>query len=196
MDALEEGGQTPKATGHIPGEPGLWILIFGDLLVFSLFFGVFAYYRGQSVDLFTESQTHLSQAYGLFNTFLLLTSSWFVASAVKAARKNQGKQTFKLLALGLTCGAGFLIVKVFEYGEKIANGLVLTTNEFYMFYFMLTGIHGLHVIIGMTALAVLMRSSRTMDYTAQKVSNLEAGASFWHVVDLLWIVLFSLLYLA
>jgi nitric oxide reductase NorE protein len=87
-------------------------------------------------------------------------------------------------------------VKVIEYGAKFRAGITLTSNDFFMFYFMLTGIHLLHVLIGMGVLTFLMRHTAAGVLDERRIQHLESGASFWHLVDLLWIVLFALLYLA
>jgi len=184
-----------EAEVHIPGEPGIWILICGDLLVFSLFFGVFLYSRSQSVEIFRAAQSHLNQAFGALNTLLMLSSSWFVALGVRAARQSLGRSSPRFFAFALLCGAAFVVVKVFEYGEKLRAGITLLTNDFFMYYFVFTGIHLLHVVIGMGVLSALALYSRSGGFTAGKIRNLETGASFWHLVDVLWIVLFPILYL-
>jgi len=182
-------------TRRIPGEEGIWVFIALDTLTFSIFFLTFLYYRGQNVALFTQSQAHLSQALGLANTLLMLSSSWFVATAVHAARRGLGRVTPVCFCLAFLCGVGFGIVKFIEYGAKIRAGITPNTNDFYMYYYMFTGIHFMHVLIGMGVLAGLARYSWAGGLDAKKIRNLESGASFWHVVDLLWIVLFALLYL-
>jgi len=184
-----------RAARHMPGEEGIWVFIFGDLMMFSLLFGVFLFYRRGSVELFTQSQTHLSQTFGVLNTFLMLSSSWFVALAVRAARLNMGRTTPTLLFMAFGCGVGFVIVKFLEYSEKIRAGITLATNDFFMYYFIFTGIHLMHVLIGTAVLVFLARSTRVGEFDARRMRNLESGASFWHAVDLLWIVLFALLYL-
>jgi nitric oxide reductase NorE protein len=199
-DHTEFASSSPAATfygsnAHIPGEEGIWILIFGDLVVFSLFFIVFLYYRGQNAELFDASQAHLNQALGAINTLLMLSSSWFVATAVQAARKNLARLTQLCFMMAFVCGVAFGVVKVLEYAEKIRAGITLNTNDFYMYYFVFTGIHFLHVLIGMGVLSVLAVYSRTGTFNESKIRHLESGASFWHLVDLLWIVLFALLYL-
>lgn len=187
----------PDATvhTHLPGEAGVWVFIAGDMVVFAAFFITFVYYRALDVPLFAEAQLALNQHYGALNTFLMLTSSWFVAGAVQAARNGNLARCQRLLLAGLACGAGFVVVKGFEYSEKIAAGLTLTTNDFFMYYFMLTGLHLFHVLIGSGVLLYLWQRVRSAPLTPSTVQTLESGASFWHMVDMLWIVLFALLYL-
>ncbi|WP_176599252.1 cytochrome c oxidase subunit 3 family protein [Sphingobium sp. 15-1] len=182
---------------RLPGEPGIWVFIFGDLLIFSLFFGTFLFYRAEDVAQFTSSQAMLSKSFGVFNTALMLSSSWFVAMGVNAVKENRVKVPTALFSLAFLCGAGFGVVKVFEYSEKISLGITLNTTEFYMYYYMFTGIHMVHVIIGMGVLAFLAFScnARKGVYAEKDIRNIESGACFWHVVDLLWIVLFPILYM-
>lgn len=182
---------------HVPGEAGVWVFIMGDMWVFALFFTTFIYYRAQDVALYTSAQQHLNQSLGAFNTFLLLTSSWFVIHAVEASRAARAALSRRLLLGALLCGAGFVAVKYFEYSEKIHAGLTIASNEFFMFYYVLTGIHLLHVAIGMLVLVYLWQASRSASRNGAEldISLLEGGASFWHMVDILWIVLFALIYM-
>jgi nitric oxide reductase NorE protein len=180
---------------HLPGEAGVWVFILGDMLIFAVFFLVFAWYRSHDVPMFNHSQATLNQACGAFNTFLMLTSSWFVALAVQAARCDFGKVSARFFALAFLCGLGFVVVKFFEYSEKIQAGITLTSNDFYMYYYVFTGIHLMHVLIGMGVLAFLWSASRPGSFDTRTIGNLESGASFWHLVDILWIILFALLYL-
>lgn len=180
---------------HVPGEEGIWLFIAGDLIAFSVLFILFLHYRSSQFDVFTQAHALLNQTWGLINTLLMLSSSWFVALAVKAARLQMDKVPARCFALALLCGAGFVAVKFFEYGEKIRADLTLTTNDFFMLYYAYTGIHLVHVLIGMGVLTTLMVYSRSGNFLAEKIRHLETGASFWHLVDLLWIALFALLYL-
>lgn len=189
---LEEAEASEK---HIPGEVGVWIFIFGDMLIFSLFFVVFLYYRGLDLELFTRSQALLNENYGAINTILLLTSSWFVVLAVQAVRAGRAKIVGRLCLLALSCGVGFIVVKILEYGEKIRAGYTLTSNDFFMYYYIFTGIHFLHLIIGMCVLVFLYFKSKTIQSSDADVQLFESGGAYWHMVDLLWIVLFPLLYL-
>lgn len=185
----------PQSARHLPGEAGIWLFIFGDMMVFSLFFVTFMYYRGEQPQLFLDSQAQLSQFFGALNTFFMLSSSWFVAMAIQASRRNMRGATATLFLMAFGCGVGFLINKFFEYGEKIGHGITLNTNDFFMYYYMFTGIHAMHVIIGMGVLLFAAKYAWGGNIDARKIKNLESSASFWHVVDLLWIVLFALLYL-
>lgn len=186
---------TKERSTHIPGEEGVWVLIAGDMMAFALFFATFVFYRAQNPVIYLESQTLLSQDYGAINTLLLLTSSLFVVMAVNAAKAGRGKVASQLLSLSFLCGLGFGVVKFLEYGEKLQAGITISTNDFFMFYFVLTGIHFMHLLIGMVVLAFLIAMTKRKTLSEREIMTLEAGAVFWHMVDLLWIVLFPLLYL-
>jgi nitric oxide reductase NorE protein len=186
--------QRVRRIPHVPGESGIWIMIFGDMMVFSLMFVAFMLSRRDQTALFEASRLHLNQTYGLVNTCLMLSSSWCVAAAVQAVRIARNRAAGLYLRVALGCGLGFCAVKILEYGEKIRAGVAIDTNDFFMFYFVLTGIHLLHVLIGMGVLIFMARVAAG-DVNAKQVGYFESGASFWHVVDLLWIALFALLYL-
>ena len=180
---------------HLPGEEGLWVFIGGDLVVFSLFFGLFLYYRAQNPAMFEQSHVALNRGLGLLNTLVLLTSSLFVATAVTNARKGLHARAGRLLIAAIACGIVFGVTKVFEYSAKFKAGIVFDTNDFFMFYFMLTGIHMVHVAFATSVLFYLWAQTRGAVRGTNYVSVMEAGGVFWHLVDLLWVVLFALLYL-
>jgi nitric oxide reductase NorE protein len=195
MEATANNKQSARAARHLPGEEGVWIFIFGDMMVFSLFFGVFMYYRSLDIAAFTLSQATLNQNYGAINTVLLLTSSWFVVLGLHAVKKNMGQLASRLFTAALLCGLGFAAIKFVEYGEKISAGYTLTSSDFFMYYYILTGIHFLHLIIGMGVLLFLRSKAKNPQLSAADIRNFESGTAYWHMVDLLWIVLFPLLYL-
>jgi nitric oxide reductase NorE protein len=184
-----------RPAGHLPGEAGIWVFVVADLLMFALFFALFTFYRGENIELFSAGQATLNQGYGAINTLFLLTSSWFVVTAIHAAKKQNGKAAANYFTLAFLCGAGFVTVKVLEYGEKIRAGFILTTNDFYMYYYVLTGLHFAHVAIGLVVLVVLWNKSRRGLQRASDILLLEGGATYWHMVDVLWIILFPLVYL-
>jgi nitric oxide reductase NorE protein len=179
----------------IPGEAGVWVMITGDAILFSLLFGLFMRYRGEELSLFATSQANLNQLLGLLNTLLMLSSSWLVASGVHAARVRMVRQSSMQFGAAALCGIGFMVVKYFEYSSKIHAGITLSTNNFFMLYYVYTGIHLIHVVLGTGVLITMAWYVRSGGICAVKIRNLESGASFWHLVDMLWIVLFALLYL-
>jgi len=198
---MTETTSTAKATaktsagkGHIPGEEGVWVFIFGDLLVFAAFFVTYAIGRLDEPGVFAQSQALLDRQLGLLNTLLLLTSSWCVAHAVHAVRHNDPRA--RLLTGGaILLGLGFVIVKFFEYSAKIDAGITLNTNSFFIYYYMFTGIHLLHVLIGLGVLTYVFSRFNRAGQFQSGIGLIEGGGVFWHLVDLLWIVLFALLYL-
>jgi nitric oxide reductase NorE protein len=184
-----------SVTPRLPGEPGVWMFIIGDVLIFSLLFSVFVYDRSQEVALFVEQQQLLNQTLGLCNTLLLLTSSWLVALAVHSARTGQLARARGCFGLATLGGIGFVVIKYFEWSDKLAAGLTIETNNFFMYYYVMTGIHLMHMLIGIGVLVFLWQSVRDAEFDSQDVAVLESGACFWHLVDILWIALFALLYL-
>jgi nitric oxide reductase NorE protein len=193
--AVGGDGSTAKATRHVPGEPGVWIFLFGDMVVFGVFFGTFMYQRAQAPELFDESRHTLSIGIGLTNTLILLTSSLFVVTAVRAIRMSQRRAAQVLLAGALVCGLAFVGFKAIEYTAEVSQGHVPTQNNFYLYFFILTGLHLFHVLIGLVVLILLLTQARHTELSATRTVLVEGGACFWHLVDLLWIVLFPLLYL-
>lgn len=199
MKASKTGFDAPanrSSARRIPAEAGIWLFIFGDILVFTLYFFVFGFERVHDLQTYRRSQAELNVALGLFNTLLLLTSSWLVASAMLLIREGGAPRIAALkLLLAIGCGLGFVGVKVVEYAEKVTAGITLTSNDFFTFYYMFTGIHLMHVLIGLGVLICMAWYAYTNPDSARKLVHFESGASFWHMVDLLWIVLFALLYL-
>jgi nitric oxide reductase NorE protein len=180
---------------HVPGEIGIWVFIFGDLLVFSLFFLTYLSYRGADIAQFQQSQALLNINLGVLNTLLLLTSSWCVVTAICSIRRNDKVDARRRFTAAWLLGFSFVLVKIFEYSSKLKLGLTPVTDMFFMFYYILTGIHFLHVCIGLGVLAWQIRLTRNTYETTSRLSAAESGATYWHLVDLLWIILFPLLYL-
>jgi nitric oxide reductase NorE protein len=197
LSTLTRPGRQPavRRSTHLPGEEGVWVLIFGDMVLFTGFFAAFLFYRGQQPDLFGESQTQLSTGIGAINTLLLLSSSLMVVTGVRAIRAGANKLAPMLLMGAWLCGAGFGFDKYLEYSDKIAHGITPGTNSFFMWYFILTGLHMFHVLLGMAVLVFMIVQARKPAMTARTFMFVEGGACFWHMVDLLWIVLFPLVYL-
>jgi nitric oxide reductase NorE protein len=190
------GPQTDRRERRLPAEAGLWLFIFGDLVVFTLLFLVYLAYRIDEPELFASSQQTLSINVGAVNTLVLLCSSLFVVGAVRATRAGNRQLAPCLVLAAMACGFVFVSVKVFEYHAKLATDHTPASNYFYFFYFFMTGLHLVHVVIGLGVLTFLWRLTRRADeLSSLGMSSVEGSASFWHLVDLLWIVIFPLLYL-
>ena len=190
---LDQAALPPRST-YPPGDLAVWIFICAELLAFGVFFAAYAFTRMRHVELFDAMQGTLDRQAGALNTVLLITSSFCVARAVHAVERAASRSGTRWLLAALACGAGFLLVKGAEYADKFGAGISLLTNTFYMFYLSLTFFHFMHVILGMVVLAVLTVQTRRGDYGHRNMNGLESGAAYWHMVDLVWIVLFPLVY--
>lgn len=197
MTDLAESIDTPQpdsqARNHIPGEPSMWFFVIGDLLIFGVYFIAYMYYRGQDHAMFLQGQAKLNLDIGAINTVILLTSSLFVALGTSAARVGRTPDAVRLFWIALGVGAAFPLFKVFEYVPEIIAGSTPGTNLFFMYYFVMTGMHLCHVLLGLVILGFVVRNLRGP--VAPRMSFVETGATYWHMVDVLWLVLFALLYL-
>jgi nitric oxide reductase NorE protein len=181
--------------GRIPGEIGIWVFVLWDMTWFAVLFGVFLDARAHHAALFERSRASLALWSGTLNTFLLLTGSLLVALAVAAARRRATVTAQRLLAFAFACGAGFAVNKVFEYLRLLHAGHRPGSDAFYTYFFAFTGIHLLHLLAGLAVLAFMSQVVRKQVPGRRDTRNLEAAATYWHLVDLLWIALFALLYL-
>ena len=162
--------------------------------MFSIFFIAYAFVRMLNQDMFAEGYQHLNQVAGMINTIALITSSYFVVRAVHAIKAGQAKACSSWLNWALFAALIYVAVKIWEYSETFGAGYDLHTNTFYMFYFLLTFFHFAHVILGMVILQCVSNKARRGGYSAEDHVGVETGASYWHMVDLLWIILFPLVY--
>jgi nitric oxide reductase NorE protein len=177
-----------------PGGILMWIIIFLELITFGMALIAFVFCGKEQTELFHQSRLQLNSTLGAINTVFLLTSGYFMANAVNNFKVNNLKKSsfyFKLAMLG---GLLFLIVKSVEYYHKIQAGISLETNVFFTFYWLLTVFHLIHVIVGLIILGWtnygMMKKEST--FTTE---DIEASASFWHMCDLIWLLLFPVLYL-
>ncbi len=145
--------------------------------------------------MFNQYQLMLNRELGTVNTLLLISSSYFVVRSIHAIRKDNVKSCINWLYAALAGGAGFLSIKSMEYSDKFYAGVTLDTNTFYMFYLSLTVFHFLHVVIGMLILFGVIIKAKKGSYSADNHIGIETGASYWHMVDLVWIILFPLVYI-
>lgn len=180
---------------HLPGNEAFWFVIAGYQLAFGAFFVIYAYYKILSRAEYAQFQEQLSQGLGFVNTLILLTSSWFAVAAIKAMRKDQFELAKKLLWFAVGCGVLFTLIKMVEYQKSLNAGYSLLTNEFFTFYYLLTGLHLMHVWIGIGGLIIATILLKKQPLTDVNEQNIECCAAFWHMVDYLWIFIFPLLYL-
>jgi nitric oxide reductase NorE protein len=178
---------------HAIGQGAMWVYIVGDLFIFGGWFVFYLVYRARQPSVFFESQAQISQTIGVINTLILLVSSWWVALCVNATRTGRYDQATRYAWLTILSGALFGASKVYEWMSEVASGHTFTSNYFFMFYYFLTAIHLFHVMCGFIVLGVLVRHVRNPALRSQVV--IENCAAFWHMIDLLWVVIFALLYL-
>jgi cytochrome c oxidase subunit 3 len=186
---------------------GMWLFLLTEVLLFGGLFCAYAIYRAWHPEMFYEAHRFLSTPLGTVNTVVLITSSLTMALSIRAIQLGHQKKTLVLLLVTLVLAAAFLVVKYFEYSHKIHLGQlpgrfytftgIEGTNPhiFFSVYFMMTGLHGLHVLGGMGAIVWMMARTRRGDFSTAYYTPLEMTGLYWHLVDLIWIFLFPLLYL-
>jgi nitric oxide reductase NorE protein len=177
-----------------PGDLAIWVFILAELGAFAVLFVLYGVARFKHLELFNEMQLTLDRNAGALNTVLLISASWCVARAVAAIKQDRSSASARWLAFAMLAGFGFIGVKAAEYSAKFAAGISLDTNLFYMFYLSLTFFHLMHVVLGLGILALVWNKTRRGGYSAGDHVGMETGASYWHMVDLVWIVLFPLVY--
>ena len=185
----------PADRTRVPGEEGIWIFVLGDMTVFALFFGTFMYSRAKNPSLFARDHADLLVWLGTFNTVALLTSSLLVAIAVSRVLHGLRAGVTPLFIGALGLGLAFVVVKAIEWARLFLEGKSVGSGEYFSYYFMFTGIHLGHVVIGLVILARLISITRSPVVSDAQVRFCESGGIFWHMVDLLWVVLFALFYL-
>ena len=186
---------------------GMWLFLATEILLFTVLFTAYAVYRYLFPVAFDEASRLAHVAMGATNTVVLITSSLTVALAIHYARRGESRRTVALLAVTIACGAIFMVLKGFEYHHHFVEGQL--PGQYYAYaplqvpgvpmyftvYFLMTGLHGLHVLIGMGVLAWIALRSARGEFTASYSTPVELGGLYWHLVDLIWIFLFPLLYL-
>lgn len=184
---------------------GMWLFIFTELLLFGGLFLVYSIFRSEYPKSFHEGSLELSVTIGAVNTIALLFSSMTIAMALSAMQKNNKKLAMRLIAVTLVMAVVFLVNKYFEWGHKFEMGLypgsplmpLLDRGHllYFSLYFFMTGLHALHIIVGMVLLFICLFKVKSGTIHSKKYAQLENGALYWHLVDLIWIFLFPLMYL-
>lgn len=184
---------SPDSRGYVPGEAGMWFFVIGDLLIFGVYFVFYLISRSDNQALFLHGQQYLNQGIAVVNTVVLLTSSLLVALATEAARSRKQRDANRLMVAAFFVGALFPVLKLIEWIPKIQAGHTPGESLFFTYYYVMTGLHLCHVVLGLIILAVVIRELRVA--TQPRIKLLETGAIYWHMVDLLWLILLALLYL-
>jgi len=189
----------------IASRMGMWIFIFTELLLFGGLFLVYAVYRATYSEDFHSAAHELNAFIGTLNTVILLASSMSVAMSITAVQKGKRKLAMGLVAITILMAFLFLVNKYFEWGHEIHKGLYpgsdvlkeLKRGEllFFGLYYFMTGLHGLHIIVGIILLAISVVKIKNGSINSNKYVLLENSGLYWHLVDLIWIFLFPLLYL-
>jgi nitric oxide reductase NorE protein len=175
------------ALSDLPGHPMMWVLILTEVVTFGLLLLTFAVARAVQPALFAAGQAQLDALLGGTNTVVLITSGWLAALAVEVRTSGTRHMPRILLCAAMALGVVFMVIKVIEYLDKIRAGIGLDTDTFFTLYFLLTGFHLLHVMLGILVLAVVGWHD--------SLDNLKTGTAFRHVIDLAWVVMYPLVYL-
>lgn len=183
-----------KSIYYPPGGILIWIIIYLELITFGMTILALAYYGSLEREQFHADSQLLNKTIATINTILLLTSGFFVAKAVHFFKENKIVETAQFLLWALFSGFGFLVLKSYEYYEKVEGGLTMGKSDFFIYYWMLTGFHWIHVLVGLIILLFIRRTIVKKQSNAS-LEDFEAGASFWHMCDLIWLLLFPVLYL-
>lgn len=196
FDAINNIPVSKKSSAHkLPGDLAMWVFIVMELTVFAIFFIAFAITQRIQSDMFSEGRATLNASTGLLCTLALIVSSYFVALAVEAIRKSRNLVASRRLVLAMFSATVYLALKLTEYATLVELGFDLSTNSFYTLYFLITGFHFMHVLLGMVIVGYMGIKARKDMYSPTDYSGFEAGASYWHMVDLVWIIVFFLIYI-
>lgn len=184
---------------------GMWLFLYTEIILFGGLFVLYAVYFSRYTSDFIEGGKELSRMFGVVNTLILLISSFAVAASVTAIQRKQKGAAMAGLGAALACGLVFLVNKYFEWGYKIGHGIYPGSdklaegpegqNIFFGLYYVITGLHGLHIVIGMTLLLVALIFVAGNKVTSERFALLENSGLYWHLVDLIWIFVFPLFYL-
>ncbi|HRO13727.1 MAG TPA: cytochrome c oxidase subunit 3 [Paracoccus sp. (in: a-proteobacteria)] len=183
----DERSSPPSLLDDLPGELLIWVLIVSELAIFGAGLLAFLAVRLGDPEGFAASQDQLHRVSAAINTAVLVTSGWFAARAARDAEHGRAGPVRVNLALAGLLGIVFLVLKGLEYADSMAKGLGTDTHPFFTFYYLLTGFHAAHVLAGVLILALVAIRARA--------DHVEAGAQFWHMVDLVWVILFPVIYL-
>ncbi|WP_440995457.1 cytochrome c oxidase subunit 3 [Arhodomonas sp. SL1] len=192
--AIAERAAEPHSTSWYPGDLAMWFFILAELAVFGALLVSIAVAARLAPGEFATGRAALHPLAGLANTAALLTGSYWVARGIRAARRGRVRDCTPWLLAGAGSGAVYAVIKIAEWAELALAGYTLRSGTFHFFYFFTTVFHFLHVLLGMIVLFAVAWRARSGAYDREGLRAPESAASYWHMVDLVWLVLFPLLY--
>jgi heme/copper-type cytochrome/quinol oxidase subunit 3 len=182
---------TRSATGIPTGRLAVWWVLASEVVIFGGLLGAYVMHRVGHPE-WAAAAAHTQTWIGALNTFVLLTSSFTAVLGHQAAERGDGKEAAKYLGLTIMGALTFLVVKSFEWTNEIMHGYTITANTFWSFYYTAAGLHALHVIAG----AIIMGVVAVDAFRGRELHRVELIGIYWHFVDVVWIFLFPLLYIA
>ena len=189
--------ETPKigSVYYPPGGILVWFLIILEVFTFLGAVLIFLYYRKAAFEEFELSKQMLSPLIGSINTIILITSGYLIANSVVQLRAGQTEKSARLILFSTLLGLAFLLVKGTEFYYKIDSGIGFNYNTFFTLYWLMTGFHFVHVLFGVGLLSYMYRAVKKKKYYSEKMFDVEASATYWHMCDLIWVLIFPILYL-
>lgn len=178
-----------------PGGILIWLIVFVELITFMMALLTFVVNRSTGISAFQESQLLLNPEIGIVNTLFLVTAGYFMAQSLRKLKQGDNEGSVRKISVSILFGLLFLALKSYEYFTKISHGIGLDYSDFFMYYWFLTGFHFIHVLAGLIILFVLIFHIKKGTYSESNYEDVETGAVFWHMCDLIWLLLFPILYL-
>ena len=178
-----------------PGGILVWMILLVEVLTFAMGLVGFLVQASEDSEMFQAGRASLSQPIGMVNTLVLLTGGWFMTHVISSLRAGKIPAAQKWIAMTIGSGLLFLVLKGFEYAGKLEHGHTLNSDTFFMLYWLLTGFHFVHVAVAVVILLVMRRGIRLGHYTQTKHEDVESSGIFWHMCDLIWLLLYPVIYL-
>lgn len=178
-----------------PGGVLVWIIVFLEVITFGAGIGVFLFQARDHAAEFQRGHELLNQPLAFINTLVLLTGGWCMANGVVALRCGLQAPALRWVRLAILTGLAFAVLKGIEYAEKVRHGIGFADDAFFTLYFLLTGFHLMHVLVAVVLLLFMARGIQSGRYHGSDHENVEASGIFWHMCDLIWLLLYPVIYL-
>lgn len=192
FDDASAGAGRDDEVERFPGDPDMWLFVVVESLVFTSYFCIYLYSRAQHEQAFLGAQSALTMSLGILDTIVLLTSSWTIARCVRRTRAADYAAARRNAYATAGLGVAFFVLKIAEWTHLVEGGHTFTSSDFMQHFFFLTSIHAVHLIIGFVFLGVLVH--QLSDPRRRSHQTIETCSTYWHTVDLFWVVIFAMLY--